>query len=149
MASIDVEIKTNFTDDRHRFIANMMFTANMIQNKFTVFLKPYGISSPQFNILRILRGNGDWVSMNDIKGLMIEKSPNATRLADKLLDKGFIERRRLEEDKRVVLLKVTEAGLELLSAIDKADGDVIKPLFNNITKEEARLVSDIIDKFRG
>ena len=71
MASIDEEVKTRFENNRHRFVTNLMFTSSWISNLFIDFLKAYGISPQQFNILRILRGKKDWVNMNTIKELMI------------------------------------------------------------------------------
>jgi len=84
MASIDDDIlKSNFANDQHRFGANLVYTADWFKNLFTDFLKEYGLSSPQFNILRILKGHGDWLAMTTVKERMVEASPNLTRLADK------------------------------------------------------------------
>ena len=113
MPKIDEEVKTNFTNERHRFVTNLIYTAEWVLNISTEYLKPHGISNQQFNILRILRGADDWVAMNNVKDLMIEKSPNATRLADKLLNKKLIERKRSSEDRRVVYISITPPGLEL------------------------------------
>lgn len=149
MARIDDVIKTKFTNDKHRFVTNMIYTANWIQNSFNEFLKPFGISNQQFNILRILKGAGDWVAMNDIKNLMIEKSPNATRLADKLLNKELIERERSATDRRVVYLQITQKGLDLLNEIEDKDKGVVEEMLGRITDREAKQASKIIDKLRG
>ncbi|CAM1341743.1 MarR family winged helix-turn-helix transcriptional regulator [Tenacibaculum amylolyticum] len=149
MASIDEEIKTNFANDKHRFVANLMFTSNWFKKQFIEFLKPYQISEQQFNILRILRGAKDWVSMNDIKSLMVDKFPNATRLSDKLLTKGLVERKRSETDRRIVFLSITEKGLELLKEIDESENTSHMDFIEKITEEEARLFSDILDRMRS
>ncbi|PWJ43857.1 MarR family winged helix-turn-helix transcriptional regulator [Sediminitomix flava] len=146
---IDEEIKTNFQNDRHRFIANLVFTSNWFQNRFIEFLRPFGISPQQMNILRILKGANDWVSMNQIKSLMIDKAPNATRLSDKMLDKGLVKRKRSEEDRRVVYLAIDKAGEDLLEAIDEADNGEQIEFLNKITEEEARMFSEILDKLRS
>jgi DNA-binding MarR family transcriptional regulator len=145
---IDQVLETKFANSKHRFIANLMFTSNWFKNRTLDFLKPYKLSLAQFNILRILRGASDWVSMNDIKSLMVEKSPNTTRLADKLLQANLVERRRNENDRRVVFLKISEKGLELLAEIDHADHTYIDFL-DNLSEEEAQLVSDILDRLRS
>lgn len=149
MASIDEEIKSRFENDRHRMTANVMFTAGWIGQLMTSFLKPFGLSNQQFNILRILRGAGDWVAMNTVKDRMVEKSPNATRLADKLLGKNLIVRRRSESDRRVVYIKITQTGLRLLKDIDEQDDGVLRNVMNRITDEEARQVAAVLDKMRG
>lgn len=149
MARIDDEIKTTFRNDKHRFIANLVYTSNWFKNQVHNFLKPYDLSLQQNNILRILRGAKDWVSMTDIKELMIEKSPNATRLSDKLLAKGLIDRKRSEQDRRVVYLSITEKGLELLEEIDKCEDADYMAFMTRITEEEAQVCSDLLDKIRG
>ncbi|MEW7279463.1 MarR family transcriptional regulator [Aquimarina sp. 2201CG1-2-11] len=149
MARIDDVMKTKFANDKHRFAANVIYTSNWIKNQFYEFIKPFGLSSQQFNILRILRGANDWVSMNDIKNRMVEKSPNATRLCDKLIEKRLIERRRNNSDRRLVFLKISKQGLQLLKEIDEHDDGSHMSFFNNISDEEAKIVSQILDKIRS
>ncbi|NME68094.1 MarR family winged helix-turn-helix transcriptional regulator [Flammeovirga aprica] len=149
MAKIDDVVKTKFTSEKHRFVTNMIYTANWIQNQFVDFLKPFGISPQQFNVLRILRGaKEEWVTMNDIKSLMIDKAPNATRLSDKLLEKEFVKRKRSETDRRIVYLSITKKGLALLKGIDDNQEMFSMDRFKDISEEEAKLCSEIIDKLR-
>jgi DNA-binding MarR family transcriptional regulator len=102
---------------------------------------------PQFNILRILRGAKAEINVNTVKERMVEKSPNTTRLMDKLIDKGLIVRSRCKEDRRVVYVKITENGLKLLSEIDKNDlGTSLNDI--GISDEEANVLSDLLDKVR-
>ena len=149
MAKIDEEIKTKFENNKQRFIANLMYTSNYYNNIFVNLLKPYGLSTQQLNVLRILRGAGKALTINAIKALMIDKSPNLARLADKLLAKELIERRRSDHDRRVVYLIISEGGLKLLKQID--DDDVFNKMdyWDLITEEEAALSSDVLDKIRG
>lgn len=148
MSKIDEDLKTKFQSDRHRLLANVIFTSNMIRSDFNDFIAPFGLSSQQYNILRILRGAGKEVSMNDIKKLMIDKSPHTTRLTTKLLDKGYVARHRDEKDRRIVLVNITEKGLALLAEIDKADVNQVK-YESRVTEEEARIASAILEKLRG
>ena len=76
---------------------------------------------------------------------MIERAPNATRLMDKLCDKNLIERERCEHDRRVVYVKITNQGLELLSTID--DNKNLSFL-ENLTNKEAEILSNLLDKIR-
>ena len=76
---------------------------------------------------------------------MIERSPNATRLMDKLYAKALIERFSCEDDRRVVYIKITEKGMDLLDAISK---DFNQDLLKNITAEEALQLSGLLDKIR-
>jgi DNA-binding MarR family transcriptional regulator len=149
MASIDKETNSKFPNDKIRFITNLMFTAGWIQNEFTKHLKPFDISPQQYNILRILRGAKDWLTMFDVKDRMIEKSPNATRLADKLLLKKLVERQRSDNDRRVVYLKVTKKGLKLIEEIDKIENKIENAMSKKLTNKNAKIASDILDNFRG
>ena len=108
-------------------------------------LKPYGISPQQYNILRILRGANAPLKVQTIKERMLERSPNATRLMDKLCDKALIERLSCPGDRRVVHIAITDLGLSLLEEISKEmKGDYIK----NLSEEEAGILSDLLDKIR-
>jgi len=149
MAKIDAEVKTKFVNERHRFVTNLVYTSGWIKNLFTEDLKPFGISSQQFNILRILRGADDWVAMNDVKDLMIEKAPNATRLSDKLLNKNLIKRKRSNTDRRVVYVRISSRGVDLLEEIDEKESEVQVALMRRITEKEANRMSEILDKLRG
>ena len=148
MTEIDNAVRTNFKNNKHRFIANLVFTSNWFRNLVVEYLKPYDISFQQFNILRILQGAQNWITMNEIKDLMVEKSPNATRMADKLIHKGFVERKRSEVDRRIVYLRITDQGTELLKTIANIPGDYLE-FMNRITEQEANEVSEILDKMRG
>ena len=148
MATIDQEVQMKFTDDRNRAVTNIIFTASWIKTFFTKLLKPYSLSVPQFNILRILRGANDWLEMTEVKNRMVEKAPNATRLADKLLDKGYIKRCRSDQDRRVVHVCIAPKGLKLLKKIDEAFEEADISFMERITQKEARELSRIIDKLR-
>ncbi|QTE24562.1 MarR family winged helix-turn-helix transcriptional regulator [Polaribacter cellanae] len=145
MGDISKDIQSNFKDEKIKALINIKYTANWLNSKENDFFKPYGISPQQFNILRILRGAKKEIKVQLIKDRMIERAPNATRLMDKLCDKNLIERIRCEHDRRVVYVKITEEGLELLSKID-----VNKNLsfLENLTEKEASLLSDLLDKIR-
>jgi DNA-binding MarR family transcriptional regulator len=111
-------------------------------------MNQYDLTMPQFNILRILRGAGDAINVNTVKDRMIEKSPNTTRLMDKLIDKGLIERIRCEKDRRVVYVKISENGLAILSEIDK-NIDINLLINAGLTDEEANTLSELLDKSRS
>ncbi len=149
MANIEKDMNTKFANDTHRAMSNIVYSASWIKSQFEGILKPYGLSSPQFNILRILRGAKDWLNMHEIKNRMVEKSPNTTRLCDKLVEKELIYRERNEHDKRQVYLKISDKGLNFIKPIDKANETQPMQFLNNITEQEARTLSNILDKLRG
>lgn len=148
MISIEEELNTKFENKKHMFIANLIFTSNWFKNTVAEYLRPDNLSFQQFTILRTLSITNNWTTMNDIKNLMVEKSPNTTRLANKLVDKGLVERKRSEIDRRIVYLAISEKGTDLLKSIDDRKGSYMD-VTNKITEEEAVLVSAILDKIRN
>ncbi|TXD46537.1 MarR family winged helix-turn-helix transcriptional regulator [Polaribacter sp. IC073] len=145
MGDISKDIQSKFVSDKLKALINIKYTANWLSSRENEFFKPYGISPQQYNILRILRGAKDRMKVQIVKDRMIERAPNATRLMDKLCDKSFIERERCEQDRRVVYVKITKTGLELLTNIDEHNK---LSFLENITEKEAVLLSDLLDKIR-
>ena len=145
MGDISKDIQSTFLSNKVKALINIKYTANWLSSKEVGFFKPYGISPQQFNILRILRGAKEAIKVQLVKERMIERSPNATRLMDKLLEKKLISRYRCELDRRVVYVEITREGLVLLSDIDKADK---LSFLHNLSEEEARTLSDLLDKIR-
>jgi len=145
MAEFSKEINSKFPNERIKALLNIKFTANYLDNIGNTLLKPFNISEQQYNILRILRGAKEAITVKTVKDRMIQKSPNSTRLMDKLCDKGLIERVRCENDRRVVYVKINEKGLALLETIKMDDFDSI---LKNISENEGKLLNELLDKFR-
>jgi len=145
MGNISKDINSKFPNERVKALINIKYTANWLNTVGNEFLKPFKISNQQYNILRILKGANEAVTVNTVKERMIEKSPNATRLMDKLYDKGLMERTRCENDRRVVYVKISEKGLKLL---DRIKMEELGNPMNAISEEEAKIVNEILDKIR-
>ena len=147
--SIDELMQSRFENSKHRVTANIVYTAGWIKNRFKDFYSSYGLSIQQYNILRILRGAGDWLNIQEVRSRMVEKSPNTTRLCDKLEEKGWILRRKGDQDKREVFMKISPDGLDLMSKIDKEDDGSMADFMANFTEEEAEVVSKFLDKLKS
>ncbi len=145
MGDISKDINSKFPNDRIKAFINIKYTANWVSSKENEFFKQYSISSQQFNILRILRGAKEAIKVQTIKDRMIERAPNATRLMDKLYEKGLINRVRCEHDRRVVYINITKKGEDLLEEIDK---NLHLDFVDNLTEEEATQLSNLLDKIR-
>lgn len=145
MGDLSKDINSTFANNRIKAMLNILYTAGWISNKQNDFFKSYGISPQQYNILRILNGADEPLNVQVIKERMIERSPNATRLMDKLCAKYYIDRLACEHDRRVVKIAITEKGKELLNAIPK---NFNKDILKNLSEEEAEKLSDILDKMR-
>ncbi len=112
-------------------------------------LKKFGLTTPQFNILRILRGQHPGsTSVNDLIDRMLDKSSNASRIVDKLKAKKLVERKVDNNDRRGVRVRITDSGLSLLSKIDVLENDFF---FGKdcLTEEEALMLNEILDRGRA
>lgn len=143
MGNISKEIQSTFPSENSKALVHIKYTANWIANKTSVILKPFDISMQQYNILRILRGAKDPIPVQIVKDRMVEKSPNTTRLVDKLCLKDFVCRHRCENDRRVVYIGITKLGLSLLEAIPIHE---IECLMDPLTAQEAKQLNFLLDK---
>lgn len=141
-------LHTAFKNPQIKAIVNIRFTSNFIGNIQHAMMLNYDLSMAQFNILRILRGANEAINVNTVKERMVEKSPNTTRLMDKLIDKSLIERTRCKDDRRVVFVKITPNGLKLLDEIDQ-NIDINSLIKANLSDDEANQLSDLLDKVRA
>ena len=147
---ISKEIKqTKFKNEYQKMLINILFTSGWLSSKHTCNLKPYGISTQQFNILRILRGQHPKpATVNLLIDRMLDKNSNASRLVEKLRIKKLVERAVCPEDRRAVNVIITQKGLNLLEELDKKDSAIFKEL-KNVSEKEATTINTILDKLRG
>nr|WP_321224282.1 MarR family transcriptional regulator [uncultured Psychroserpens sp.] len=145
MGDLAKEINSTFPNHKVKALLNIIYTANWITSYQNDFFKDFGISPQQYNILRILRGAGEPLNVQTIKDRMLERSPNATRLMDKLCAKNYINRIPSEHDRRVVKIEITKAGISLLESIPN---NLNSTLLKNLNEDEAKQLSDLLDKMR-
>lgn len=147
---IEDEIKqTKFRDAYQKLAINLLFTAGWLESRQQDFFKPFGITTQQFNILRILRGqHPNQISGVEIKSRMVDRNSDISRLLDRLLKKGLIHKTQSESDKRATNISIAESGLELLARIDERLQSLEKGHFQ-LTEDEAIQLSSLLDKARG
>lgn len=148
MPGIDQELRSRFESEQQKAMLNVMFTANWFKSRMSDLFRPFGISAQQYNILRILRGAKGRMNMHSVKERMIDRAPNATRLTDKLIAKGLVERERCEEDRRVVYVRISDKGLELLTQVDKRNKAQQKILEERLSQADALALNRVLDLWR-
>lgn len=145
---IEDEIQSVIKNPKLKALVNCRYTSTKlgtIQNKF---MNEFDLSMQQFNVLRILRGAEKSIDVTTLKTRMIEKSPNTTRLLDKLCEKEFIKRDKSKKDGRVIFVEITEKGLLILREIDKKTER--EPYMDFVlTDEESVVLSNLLDKLRS
>lgn len=149
--SLEQDIKQEkFADEHEKAAVNILFTASWLYNRNAARLKAHDITPEQYNVLRILRGSYPRALMlADITSRMIDKSSNATRLVEKLRQKGLLRRDICENNRRQVDIIITDAGLGLLKQIDMEAGQTWLETLRVISKEEAANLNKILDQLRA
>ncbi|TGD82766.1 MarR family winged helix-turn-helix transcriptional regulator [Hymenobacter wooponensis] len=146
---IEDEIKQRtFRDEYQKAYINLVFTSGWLQLKQGAMFKDFNLTSPQFNILRILRGQHPKpATVNMLIERMLDKTSNASRIVDKLEAKELVTRKVCPSNRRAVDIRITDKGLELLTKLD----DVVNSQqlgMSNLTAEEASQLSALLDKIR-
>ncbi|HEX8270604.1 MAG TPA: MarR family transcriptional regulator [Flavobacterium sp.] len=132
-----------------RTVLNILYTQNVIADKFNEVLKPFDISGEQFNVLRILRGQkGCPANMSLIQERMLARTSNTTRLVDKLLLKGLVTREVCPNNRRKIEVQITQKGLELLSDLDPKVDEHEQLFASNLTGTELENLNELLQKFR-
>ena len=140
-----------FHSEAQKAYLNVLFTAGWLANRNAPLFKPYGLTMPQFNVLRILRGRHPQpATVALLIERMLDKNSNASRIVDKLEDKKLVTRTVCPANRRAVDIRITEAGLRLLRQIDD-DGltDPGRHGFDQLTEAEMRQLNTLLDKIRG
>jgi DNA-binding MarR family transcriptional regulator len=143
---IENEIKHIFSSAQQRALTNIIFTSNWVLNRIASALKPTNLSLQQFNVLSILYGQPNYTAtVTLITDRLIDRMPNTSRLLNKLMDKGLIEKERNSSDQRVVYIKLTQEGIVL----KKKARAIIDSILVSLSDEEADLLNDMLEKVRA
>ncbi len=147
---LEDEIKqTRFRNEYQKLAVNLIYTGSWINFKSYEMLKPFRLTTQQFNILRILRGQyPNPATVNLLIERMMDKMSNASRIVDKLVDKKLVERKLKEDDRRCVDVIITDKGLKLLDKIEASEKQIEKT-FETLTLKEAKELNILLDKLRG
>lgn len=144
----DIKQKT-FKSEFHKVVINLIFTSNWLNEQENRLFKPHGLTTAQYNVLRILRGqHPNSATINLLIERMLDRMSNASRIVDKLLAKGLVHRQQNEVDRRAVDVLISDKGLKLLKLIDDEMNEFENGV-NQFSEEECRVVNDFLDKFRG
>lgn len=146
---IEDEIKQKaFHSVHQKAVVNLIYTSNWLIGNQQKFLSLFGITTQQFNILRILRGqHPNGVSATTIKSRMLDRNSDVSRLLDRLVKKELIVKKSCPSDKRATDVFITERGLKVLDDINKERHKIDNVL--SLTEAEAELLSDLLDRARG
>lgn len=139
----------NFKSEYAKSVINVIYTNSWLNQKHLETFKEEGLTTPQFNILRILRGQHPKpATVNLLIDRMLDKSSNASRIVDKLETKGLVVRKQCSNDRRAVDVLISDEGLKLLEELDDKMHD-LEEKSRNLSEDESRTLNELLDKMRG
>lgn len=143
---IEQEIKHIFVSPQQRALTNIIFTSNWVLNRIASALKPTNLSLQQFNVLSILHGQPEQTAtVNLITERLIDRMPNTSRLLNKLMEKGLIEKEKNTNDQRVVYIKLTPEG----AILKQQARSIINNILVNLEDKEADILNELLEKVRS
>jgi len=151
--TIDQELKQTrpIRSPHEQAVLGLMRTSRAIEESWQTYLKRNeGISISQYNILRILRGaRPQAIKTSDIADRMIYRDPDVTRLLDRLSKQGLVSREEDPQDRRVVLVRITAAGLALLARLDHPADRYTRSVMAGLSPDRLRELCRLLDQVRG
>lgn len=152
----DLKKKHGFDSPEQEAYLNLARTHAELAGPFVHLFKDHGLSEAAYNILRVLRGvrrhpeqGRDALPCGEIGQRLVTRVPDVTRLIDRLVEAGLVERTRGEEDRRVVLARITTQGLAVLRRLDQPVLDLHRQTLGHLTREELRQLNTLLEKARG
>ena len=144
----EVKKKQPFAQAEQEACLNLLRTNDRLQIRFARLFREHGLTPSQYNILRILRGEGAPLPILEIADRMVTVVPGITGLIDRLEEAGFVERRRCPEDRRVVYVALRDKAAELLAQLDEPVLQLHKRLMGHLGESELRELIRLLEKTR-
>ncbi|MEM1125826.1 MAG: MarR family transcriptional regulator [Bacteroidota bacterium] len=145
----DLIRQPQFESEAHRALLNVMATSSWITGELAATMAPFEVTPAQYNVLRILRGtHPDRLSCTAIGERLLDRTPDVTRLLNRLQRAGLVHRARAKEDRRMVQVGITEAGLDLLCRMEQPVRAFSERLSEHLTPDEQALLNDLLERLR-
>ena len=137
-----------FRNNRHKVIVNLLYTNGWLVGQLRQLFKQYDITEKQYNILRILKGSEKPLTTSIIRGRLLDKMSDTTRVIDRMIKKGLVEKKINKIDRRLVDITLSDQGEKLLQETDRITIDMDR-IVENLNDEEAHQLSNLLDKLRA
>lgn len=150
MSSVRHEIKQagGFTSPGQEAVVALLRTASLVRRRFEALMQAHGITFQQFNVLRILRGANAPLPTMEVAERMIEREPGITRLMERLVRHGLVERTRCVEDGRRLLCSITPEGSRLLAVLDAPVAALDDQILGHLSPGHLKTLIDLLDQAR-
>lgn len=145
----DLKQGKEYDNPYEKLIVNIMFTNSWLMDQQNQIFKPFGLTAPQYNVLRILRGQyPEPCTVNTLIERMIDRMSNASRIVDRLETKDMVERTVCKTDRRAKDVLITERGLMLLDKVDAALHQWLSTL-ETVSADKVMDINSSLDLLRG
>lgn len=145
----EIQQRLPFRSQAQEALLALLRTTDVVKYNLDQVAEKYGVTSQQYNVLRILRGAGSpGLPTLAIGERMIERAPGITRLIDRLEARGLVARMRGEDDRRQVVCRITPAGLKLLKQMDRPVDEADERALGGLTDTELTRLIRILAKVR-
>ncbi|MEM6964815.1 MAG: MarR family transcriptional regulator [Bacteroidota bacterium] len=142
--------QSKFKNEHHKLGVNIIYSAGWVSGLNLKVLKQFNLSIQQFNILRILRGrHPEPASVKLLTERMLDKMSNASRLVEKLKQKGLVKREACPQDRRQVNIMITKLGLKTINKASVLLEQQTEKQLASLSSQEAKQLNDLLDKLRG
>lgn len=138
-----------FRNEHLKVMVNLLYSHSWLEERIKCFLKQKDVTMQQYNILRILRGAKQPLSTMKIRERMLDRMSDTSRIIDRMIAKGIVEKKLNDSDKRLVDITITEKGIAILHALDEMNDELDNIVACSISCEEAKMLNDLLDKMRG
>ena len=144
----ELKKKRPFDSPEEEAALSVVRTSDQLEHRSARLLREYGLTSSQYNVLRILRGEGKPLPILEIASRTITVVPGITGLIDRLEQAGFVNRLRCEKDRRVIYVALTDQGMETLAALDEPLVALHRKLLGHLSQAELKEVIRLLEKMR-
>jgi DNA-binding MarR family transcriptional regulator len=145
----ELKKKHPFASAEEEALLNLFRTADRVQIEAERLFREHGLTNSQYNVLRILRGEGRPLPVLEIAARTITVVPGITGLIDRLERAGLVRRERCDSDRRVIFVAVTEEGLKSLAALDGPMAALHRKLLGHLSPGELKELVRLLEKVRG
>jgi len=143
-----IQQKRPFRNSYQMAMVNLIYTNNWVADQLRQHLKPYGVTMKQYNVLRILKGADEPITTSIIRERLLDKMSDASRMVERLHQRDLVIRSVCATDKRLVDVTLSAKGEELLQNMQGLEHRM-DAIFEKLSKEDAALLSELLDKLRG
>lgn len=144
----DLKKRYPFDSSEQEAVLSILRTSDLLENRFARLFREYGLTASQYNVLRILRGEGKPMPCLEVADRMIQVAPAITRIVSQLLKLDLIAKTQCPEDRRVFHVEIKTAGKRLLKKIDQPLLDLHASLLSEVPKKDILNLIRVMENIR-